>query len=63
MASTKKWSMTTRLPPICGSAARTKLDPVFASSEGNGVYGPARASFTTSSDGSEEWQLKHAKDT
>jgi len=40
----------------------TKTGPVFTYSETNGVFGPGRASFTTTADG-EDWMVYHAKDT
>lgn len=40
----------------------TKTGPVFLYSAANGVYGPGRASFTTTPDG-EDWMVYHAKDT
>lgn len=46
--------------PLCPSSW-TKSGPVFTYSEANGVYGPGRASFTTSPDGREHWMLYHAK--
>jgi GH43 family beta-xylosidase len=41
----------------------TKTGPVFQYSRANGVFGPGRASFTTSPDGKEDWMVYHAKDT
>ena len=41
-------------------ASWTKSGPVFSYSEANGVYGPGRASFTTTPDG-EDWMVYHAK--
>ncbi|GHO45791.1 family 43 glycosylhydrolase [Ktedonospora formicarum] len=44
------------------SSSWNKRGPVFKYSEKNGVYGPGRATFTTSPDGKESWMLYHAKD-
>lgn len=41
----------------------SKSGPVFQYSAANGVYGPGRASFTTSPDGKENWMVYHAKST
>jgi GH43 family beta-xylosidase len=41
----------------------TKTGPVFQYSRANGVFGPGRATFTTSPDGKEDWMVYHAKDT
>ena len=43
------------------AASWTKSGPVFSYSAANGVYGPGRASFTTSPDGGEHWMVYHAK--
>ncbi|HEX4207484.1 MAG TPA: glycoside hydrolase family 43 protein [Ktedonobacteraceae bacterium] len=39
----------------------SKSGPVFQYSAANGVYGPGRASFTTSPDGTQSWMVYHAK--
>ncbi len=39
----------------------TKKGPVFRYSAANGVYGPGRATFTTSPDATEHWMVYHAK--
>ena len=40
-----------------------KKGPVFQYSSDNGVFGPGRASFTTSPDGKQSWMVYHAKTT
>lgn len=40
-----------------------KSGPVFQYSQANGVYGPGRATFTTSPDGKQSWIVYHAKTT
>ncbi len=40
-----------------------KVGPVFTYSRANGVFGPGRASFTTTPDGKQSWMVYHAKDT
>ncbi len=40
-----------------------KKGPVFQYSGDNGVFGPGRASFTTSPDGKQSWMVYHAKTT
>ena len=41
----------------------TKTGPVFQQSPANGVFGPGRATFTTSPDGKQDWMVYHAKNT
>ncbi len=41
----------------------TKTGPVFQYSRANGVFGPGRATFTTSPDGKQNWMVYHAKTT
>lgn len=41
----------------------TKTGPVFQYSRANGVFGPGRATFTTSPDGKQDWMVYHAKTT
>ncbi|HEY3993522.1 MAG TPA: glycoside hydrolase family 43 protein [Ktedonobacteraceae bacterium] len=41
----------------------TKTGPVFQYSRANGVFGPGRATFTTSPDGKQDWMVYHAKIT
>lgn len=38
-----------------------KRGPVFQFSQANGVFGPGRATFTTSPDGKQPWMVYHAK--
>lgn len=40
-----------------------KTGPAFTYSQTSGVYGPGRATFTTSPDGKQDWMVYHAKDT
>lgn len=40
-----------------------KTGPVFQYNRANGVFGPGRATFTTSPDGKQDWMVYHARTT